>query len=753
MSMLKSRADNAADRYPRGRCEPSDLVVDREVLVSLQRRASLRHLLKGAATTEPVPIACINTQSKQAFKALSGSKSLNVVSWIWPTACGRIVSFSVTANKKGAPWSRILLPMEEAFAQAVYKTGVFYFFFRDKKNISKIFKADLTLEFGQGLKILEQLELDNREEILYEDPEVAFWFTLGAVEKPKWADYLRPHDSLSLSWGAAFIKQLTKIEHSFIQGNLFPNGRPKMLETGDTKLMKERFPLLFDVLASISNPLSRTSDILDSFKSAWSMEHGAEELIERFIRARGNVEGCSDDLFDTLVQYWHLLQLTSEETHAGTRRLWLDGRPVPIEKHYLDLDTSSIGKQGEHYWEELTQNLFPFELGRLVKPNDVPIDSMELWKSLSKLKLDGSEDEAREAINLLLNDALENQMWTIPWGAIVNIDLPGFPHVKLYQIEAEVYAVFIDDSERYYFIASINLESRNWMTPPLLLITDETNIGSKEEIPEWNDQGVLALMMVLATIIRDFMVVEERQTVFGARKLRRGSSRAGGLSSGPTVIYLPRIQYKSPNPGQYLGMVPKVDREKHDVRAHLRKTDNPSQAQVWLAKRYNVTLPKGYTFVRGHSRGGLDPKKQKIYRSRSATHLIYNVVAGSPREPVEWFEFEKDVARYMKALGYEVQHRSAYKSGDGGVDIYAYDRKKDQIWVVQCKCWAPDRPVGPDVIRALQGSLADYPDGARGMVVTTSAFTSGATELAGNLAIELVDGPTFRERAEAMSLQ
>jgi hypothetical protein len=48
--------------------------------------------------------------------------------------------------------------------------------------------------------------------------------------------------------------------------------------------------------------------------------------------------------------------------------------------------------------------------------------------------------------------------------------------------------------------------------------------------------------------------------------------------------------------------------------------------------------------------------------------------------------------------------------GDSGIDILATKAAGEQtaIWIVQCKCYGPNNPVGPDKIRELIGSIVDF---------------------------------------------
>lgn len=160
---------------------------------------------------------------------------------------------------------------------------------------------------------------------------------------------------------------------------------------------------------------------------------------------------------------------------------------------------------------------------------------------------------------------------------------------------------------------------------------------------------------------------------------------------------------------------------------------------------YGMELPKGFTFVRPHERGAVATEARvKVYRSRSASQMIFEEIAEAPRgSRPDWFEFEKDCARVLRAQGMRVVHQAANRSGDSGVDLYAVD-VNEQSWVVQCKCWAAHRTVGPDIVRELIGAIVASDRGmstkSRGMIITSSSFTSGAASEAVANGFELIDG-------------
>ncbi len=89
--------------------------------------------------------------------------------------------------------------------------------------------------------------------------------------------------------------------------------------------------------------------------------------------------------------------------------------------------------------------------------------------------------------------------------------------------------------------------------------------------------------------------------------------------------------------------------------------------------------------------------------------------------------FEEFVAEVLDRLGYTVTLTPA--SRDGGKDLYA--AKKDHLgsflYVVECKKYAPDNPVGVGLIRQLNG-VVQAEQATAGILATTSFFTKDARE-------------------------
>ena len=251
--------------------------------------------------------------------------------------------------------------------------------------------------------------------------------------------------------------------------------------------------------------------------------------------------------------------------------------------------------------------------------------------------------------------------------------------------------------------------------------------------------------LLLAAILRDFWVVEEREKVFSSSSLPNRIARKFQSDEEGRIVYLPRVHYKSvPNLQRCSQALAQQERRQHFVSAHLRRAEVPSKYQLLLAEIYGLSVPTGYTFVRPHERG--HKKVEVIYRSRSALQSLYTTIEdGVPQGRPLWFQFERDVSKLMERLGYDVQHVAASRRGDYGVDVYATKFTEDQIenWVIQCKCYSSKNKVGPKIVRELIGSLSHYAEPTKGMVVTTSSFTAGAIEEAKQVGIKLIDGIEF----------
>jgi HJR/Mrr/RecB family endonuclease len=107
------------------------------------------------------------------------------------------------------------------------------------------------------------------------------------------------------------------------------------------------------------------------------------------------------------------------------------------------------------------------------------------------------------------------------------------------------------------------------------------------------------------------------------------------------------------------------------------------------------------------------------------------------------FEFEQLVATLLQQIGFRDVSRTSARA-DGGIDITALDGVPligGRI-AVTAKRYRPEHKVGITGVRDLMGSMS-YHGITRGIIITTSGFTSAAREEAERLGIQLLDGKRF----------
>lgn len=107
-------------------------------------------------------------------------------------------------------------------------------------------------------------------------------------------------------------------------------------------------------------------------------------------------------------------------------------------------------------------------------------------------------------------------------------------------------------------------------------------------------------------------------------------------------------------------------------------------------------------------------------------------------------DFETVIARLLQSMGFHTEVTQA--SGDGGIDIVAtLDRPLiGGRYLIQCKRFSPDKLVGAATVRDFYGALSADSAAVKGILITTSAFTSQARAFARDLPIELIDGQQLR---------
>ena len=591
----------------------------------------------------------------------------------------------------------------------------------------------------------------NEDEIpLWAEALSDYWSTL--TYKGPWYVDLQPRDHAIAVWGrqahvwrgraAGFVQTLS--DRQSVDGE-----RPLVDEAGlwvrddefrdRAVVIVQKAPTLGSWLAAMVGP---KPDAKSAYDAAFQTLHTPYDffcLLDKLFEILRELEDWV--LTEAVKSNLEAVLLDARVTHVGTQRPWIANRDGG---HGLEIRSSPFDLEAplddvRRTWVSGLHLAGLFDMGVRVGPGDflAPLDVV--CDAFKRLWLEGSVEEAEAKIQSLLSEAQEARQWSIPWGARVQVQFGPFTSVKIFEMDGEFSCHFLDDQDRYFLVA-IGLQQRPPQVTTGHLIRDKDDDGDGF----WNDDAEASLKLIAAAIVRDFIVVEDRESLFTARPMRR---RIRGRDVR-TVIYLPRVRYTTPNPERMALDDAATHRSRHQVVPHLRRVGQASAAQRFLAQRYGMHVPEGFTFVRPHERGSTTEEvRVRVYRSRSASRMIFEEVSTAPEgaRPA-WFEFEKDCARLLSTRGMRVVHQAAHRDGDGGVDLFAVDAD-GQSWVVQCKCWSFHRTVGPDVVRELEGAirLADKGAGSpsRGMLVTTSTFTSGAVSAASTLGFELIDGRRF----------
>ncbi len=436
-------------------------------------------------------------------------------------------------------------------------------------------------------------------------------------------------------------------------------------------------------------------------------------------------------LCDYLQQLFDVHSIDPIKTKYGIQRnLYKQTIDYKIDICTKDLNADVIIPNNDEYWLYLEKETFIF--GDVLTGLDVPLRGSFLKSELKNIKSELTDEQIEEQLKIIDSEIILAKRWSVPWGARVDLRLGQFRWLDIYPLGTEFVLIFRDPMERY-FPLSFNSKDNS-----IGCFTKTIDIHSKDFA-----RPLFCLFLIAKTIVRDFLVFEDRESLFGSYTKKR--VRASQRNNDPIVIYIPRVIYKKPISIQKFekNTAETLEKTLHNVTEHLRKAENASIHQVVLAEKYGIHVPKGYTFVRPHQRGLEEhEQKLKIYRSRSYSQMLYTQDFNVQSQQIpDWFKFERDTEALMEKLNYEIIQREVRGRGDGGVDIKAFDKKTNAFIVVQCKCWS--NPVGPNIVRELIGVISMQNIPTSGIIVTTSKFTEGAVSEAKAANIRLIDGASF----------
>jgi hypothetical protein len=320
-----------------------------------------------------------------------------------------------------------------------------------------------------------------------------------------------------------------------------------------------------------------------------------------------------------------------------------------------------------------------------------------------------------------------------------------FKGLRFREDESRIYITILDKNERY--ISEIfDKKKCDFLY---------TAYSKFKLSPDFSVTCMQDMYMKIASVIRDFKVVIERDRVLGFSGYR---TPKGLNTSTKYYVYLPRVSYKRDRSKDQVRKEKEFEKQNRNFvgsrRAHVRKLPDgykSSKVQMLLAKKLNVYIPPNYTYVKESKYGenGMS-KREIVYRSKSLNGIFYYTKS-------EKSEFDK--INGMSPAGFEEYcHKIIEKNGwkvyknnpiDGGIDVRALKENKDgsiKTLLVQCKHWR--KPIPPGAIRDFKAGADDEKvDGVKElMFISFSKFSPGAKEYALKHNIILVDGDDLIER-------
>ncbi len=683
---------------------------------------SIHHLDGWAAMGPELPFLFFRTAKKRISQP-------NFLVWGWDGTFGATLTVSAYCGRgPDLEISRVCVkPSNPVFNQI--RHGRLIAVFVNSLSILATGEIDVS-EKTDGMSLAQHWSLVRDHIPVFSDEQAHYWEILDYYSDSGWPrSHFTPSDNLSIGWIRHYKGTVRNLDEVVKLARPAP---PLALPDEDTA------EELLTFMRSVNDPDLSVSSLLSNLLE---MRIQDDEALIRLLLSEGlyhqychSVSEHAYCMLLSLALKAHFL--SSEITNNGHRVVCVDEKSVPSTNFLYPKENEFPNYcSPEEYWFRLPSPILEcFGINEVLDGTEIHHDlnfNSSLW---DLFPISEDPENAFQAADGLIEEALSCKKWSIPNAAIVKLNVGPFNFFQVWELEGRV--LFLARSDRgEYSILILNLNAQSLWFDALFEAPEEKLIKIEA-----------ALKLLLSAIVRDFYVVESRENVFAtAQEKQLFKQRLS--KEGPVTVYLPRIKsIRSPNLQLCARELGHQDRRAHFVRAHIRKSDFASEHQLILASRYGLKVPEGHTFVRPHHRG--HKVRETVYISRSALQSLYQ--EASPRLSksnvvADWFKFENDVRELMIRLGFLVDHVGASRGGDHGVDVFA--RKGSDLdevsWVVQCKCYSPKHKVGPSVIQALIGVLQEYPRGTRGMVVTTSSFTSGASRIATEANIRLMDGREF----------
>jgi hypothetical protein len=382
-------------------------------------------------------------------------------------------------------------------------------------------------------------------------------------------------------------------------------------------------------------------------------------------------------------------------------------------------------------------------------------------KCLNSLPDDEKSKEIKDKIDTVLSEALDNA-----YGSFTYYNWIEMTGKQKYQMKAEqsdvlkglkiietesIMFIFLYDEKERFILEILDKNYKEFVGYLFKPETFKIKNFTQEKFRSFLINKSRELYIFLSSVIRDFKVTKNRDVVLGPVRYRVPT---GMKTNRKRIIYLPRIKYN------YIEKRKPIDDELKLIRRqpsggfrshHIRKLPEsykPSPLQIVLARKQNIEVPLGHTYVRGAVWGQKNMSNDEvIYRSRCMTNTIYfsEEIVSKSEEIVNmsWAGFEEHCRDKISQMGWDA---TKVRIKDGGIDIEAYQTivkgQEEKIIRLFVQCKHQKKNIGPDVIIGLLGSkeVEDKEYETQLMVMISGKFSSGAMILANKHNIKLIDG-------------
>jgi hypothetical protein len=228
--------------------------------------------------------------------------------------------------------------------------------------------------------------------------------------------------------------------------------------------------------------------------------------------------------FGVAFAIWNLLELDPELSDWGRLQISFDPQgkeiiPVTIDPYGFPIEKD---EDAGCFWGEKLFRTMLSNRDRLLSPSDLLLDLRSYVDGFSAWQFDLDENEAKETITQLLNEAVALREWTIPPNAFCELHIGPFIGAEVIEIGDDVYFIWRSANNRFWDM-SVGVVRQDFVNTGVFRV--DTQQGDRKAELQDDRKAELSIQLLMSAIIRDFWVVTERQKIFGVK--RRRTARAG----------------------------------------------------------------------------------------------------------------------------------------------------------------------------------------------------------------------------------